>query len=442
MKTKIIGVLLMCMTCSIHSFARELNENWTLEQKATAQLGYGPSDSIIGQPMDSFYGLRYVPTLIWRSPDPNWPTWEAVLRGWINYSSSATSTAIIEDNRDTVEGTSAELSEFYIQRNLLWNDPRFSISLGRRKFSELYGYWWDDSLESIKFSAMDGDRASFIAIGRAFYRYNTEENELPEQNNDSTYIMSSYSRNLNFNNLVGMRFLMEDTGSDEPGYLDYEGYRLGVFTQGQNLNLGWLEDYYFEIIGLDGELSRNDGAGSSTDRSGWAVIAELGWQLTESSQPTRFAIRSVVTDKPDGPNDGFFQNSLQSDRVKRAEVYSTGLAGSFLELNVTNVAVLGFMLETQPCARCWMDFRIFNVDRRSNDGTIPLDIAPSLYSTDDKNLGQIFDFNYYWKMYPRVLAGSRADFNILFGAGYFIPGKALDSTSEKYQVSVGLEFRF
>ncbi|MNV89412.1 hypothetical protein D3C71_1837030 [compost metagenome] len=54
-----------------------------------------------------------------------------------------------------------------------------------------------------------------------------------------------------------------------------------------------------------------------------------------------------------------------------------------------------------------------------------------------RNVGQMLDVNYYWKMFPLALDGKHLDVNALVSASYLNAGSALE-TGDDYQLSVGV----
>mgnify|MGYP007087678707 FL=1 len=58
-------------------------------------------------------------------------------------------------------------------------------------------------------------------------------------------------------------------------------------------------------------------------------------------------------------------------------------------------------------------------------------------NTGGRSVGQMYDVNYYWKMFPLAYEGKRFDVNGLVTASYLNAGNALTS-GDDYQISFGV----
>ena len=139
-------------------------------------------------------------------------------RLWLNYDSSQSSNLANESTnnnaREQPEGWYAELRELYVKRNLIGDDPRFSLSFGRQRFADDYGIWWDDSLESVRFDYQDTFSDAFVALGQKFHNYNTDVNSLAASEERTLYLMGQYAYRWSPNNQVGVRLMQENDRSD------------------------------------------------------------------------------------------------------------------------------------------------------------------------------------------------------------------------------------
>src|SRR5690606_23509843 len=134
--------------------------------KLSVQAGYGPEDSAIGNDRDDFHSITYEPTFTWYSPEKRWSRWMIFARANLTYDSGNATNSLASDDFDYVDTERpeyfyAEAREFYVQRNLLGDDPRFSLSLGRQAFSDRYGLFWDDSIESLRLKYDDSFSRGF-----------------------------------------------------------------------------------------------------------------------------------------------------------------------------------------------------------------------------------------------------------------------------------------
>jgi alginate production protein len=425
-----------------------------LFNKLTVQTGYGPEDSQVGRDRTSFYSLRYEPSFAWYSPEKRWARWMVYGRLWLNYDSSQSSNLNSEstnpNTREQPEGWYAELRELYVKRNLIGDDPRFSLSFGRQRFNDDYGIWWDDSLESVRFNYQGSFSDAFLAVGQKFHNYNTDVNALPASEERTLYVMGQYAYRWSTHNQAGLRLMHENdrSGHDSDDRYDFKGLRYGLFFKGEHLPLD--SDYHLELAALDGTMDNTASNGVTTTghaSRGWAALGEVGTRFDNLPWTPRVALRGGLTDKPDDDNDGFRLNPIQSDRITRQGSYSTRLTSSFVALDLRNLSYYGIALETRPTPRSALDLRITQLNLRDTQGALPIRMAAdarrqatleaSQGQRKGDNVGQMIDLNYYWKMFPVALDGKRLDVNTLVSASYLNAGNALN-TGDDYQLSVGV----
>jgi alginate production protein len=415
-----------------------------LNHKLTLQGGYGPENSRLGNEDKGFYGVRYEPSLSWRSSEPQWPKWQAFSRAWFNYTSaSQASTGLQQENNQQIEDFSAELREFYVRRNLLGDDPRFALSLGRQRYSDHFGIWWDDSLESLRLNFDDTFARGFIALGQKLHSYNTDSQSLDDNERDIAYAMGEYALRWSGENWAGLRLLLEldhsGRAADDPS--DFKGGRVGLFFHGDDLNLSpLLSDYRLELALLEGRVEL--ASGEEQDRNGWALLGELGKHFTERPWSPRLALYGGLTDKPDASTDGFYLNAIQSDRVANPETYSSGLVSAFIGVDLRNLAYYGIALETRPQPRHYLDLRLTDLHLRDADGDLPISLAEPAKRGGSRSLGQTLDLNYYWEMFPYTVQDKHVQINALLTASYFRAGDAIGNLDNDFQVSFGVVLRY
>ena len=417
---------------------------YQIRNKVTSQLGYGPEDSLLGADREAFYSLRYEPTFIWYSPEQRWARWEVFTRGWLAYDSSTNATAFNEDDEQSVEGFNAELREFYVRRNLLDDDPRFSIAVGRQRYASKYGLWWDDTFESVRFDYSDSFSRGFFAYGQQFYNYNSEANQLDPQDEDILNLFGEYAWLWGANQWAGIRLNYQKDHSDQDvdDASDFTGWRYGGFATGDRLEMLLLSDYHIELALLDGTRDNiATGGVSETDMGGWALLTEFGRRFDDVVWQPRVVLRSGLTDKPNDDNDGFFLSRIQSDRLINEETYSSRLASSFIRLDIRNLLYYGIGVETRPTARSSLDVRVTDLRLRNSDASLPIRTTEA-QDTSSNSLGQVVDVNYYWQSFPLAYAGRQFDMNTLLSAGYFFAGPATGDLDDDFQLSLSVVMRY
>lgn len=411
-------------------------------QKVTLQGGYGPDQGVLGNDRKGFYGLRYEPTLAWYSEEGAWSRWQGFTRAWLNYNSGQASTPLQDNDTQQIEYFSAELREFYLRRNLLGDDPRFSLSLGRQRFGDYFGLWWDDSLEALRLDYDDSFGRGFVAAAQKFHSYNSDINGLDASQKDIAYLMGEYAWRWQAQQWFGLRLQLEDdhSGSDETDDpQDFDGYRAGLFATGEQLDWGLLSDYRLELAMLDGDSDFNDG--SQQSRNGWALLGEVGKRFDELPWQPRLVLHGGLTDKPDEEGDGFYLNDIQSDRVADPQTYSTGLVSAFIGVDLRNLAFYGIGLETQPRPRHQLDLRLTDLHLRDADGELPLRVDEDSRS-GSHSLGQSLDLNYFWRMFPQAFEQRQVQVNALVSTSYFRAGSAVRGLDNDFQVAFGLVLRY
>ncbi|MFN3579175.1 MAG: alginate export family protein [Pseudomonas sp.] len=425
-------------------FAAEII-TYEVRHKATAQGGYGPEDSLLGADYEGFYSLRYEPTFIWYSPEKRWPRWQVQIRGALAFDSSSATTPLQEEDRQQqVEGTYAQLSEFYVQRNLLGDDPRFALTVGRQRFSDRQGLWWDDTLEAVRFSYNDSFARGFVAAGQKFAYYNTDVNALEPGDEQIFYALGEYAWRWRNQHWAGVRLLYEHDHSgrslDDPN--DFTGYRYGVFASADGIQSPWLSDYHIELAAVQGERETFTQFGAAnTDIQGWALLTELGKRFDDLPWQPRLVLRTGLTDKPGADSEGFYLNQIQSDRLVNPLTYSTRLVSSFVRLDIRNLAYFGMGVEFQPTARTSLDARVSQLWLRNRESDLPIR-TNTTQNINSSNLGQVLDLTYYWQSFPLAYRGRHFDMNILLSGSYFRAGSATGDLDNDYQLSLGIVMRY
>ena len=423
-----------------------------LTHKLFLRTGYGPDETRMGEDRRSFFSLRYEPSYRWYSPEQRWAKWEAFGRLWLNYDTDPNALQSDEGNDENVSSRRhaySEAREFYVRRNLLGDDPRFSATLGRQRFSDRFGIWWDDSIEALRLDYNDSFASGFVAIAEKFYYYNSDDNRLDPRDKKIRYLMAEYALRWHADHWVGARLLYEDdySGSSPDDRQDFDGLRYGVFLHGDTRHLtSLISDYHLEVAALDGRLetTQNNGLLDSGDRTGWAVVADVGKRFETLPWTPRVGISGGITDRPDDSgSDGFTLNRIQSDRRNDPLSYSNRLVSNLVSVNLSNLAFYGIVLETQPTDRTALDLRISDLHLRNSSAQMPLRTTNEgvVRDTSSSHLGQVLDINHYWRMFPLAYDGKRVQLNTLTSLSYFKAGSALE-IGDDYQLTLGITLTY
>lgn len=415
--------------------------------KLSVRGGYGPEETRLGADRNDFISIRYEPAFHWFSPDLQWPRWEAVARGWLNYDSQPNRISQDEGNLQLSRKRShtwAELRELYVRRNLIGGDTRYSMTVGRQRYAERFGVWWDDSLESVRLDYRDSRAQGFIAVAERFYYYNTDFNTLEPEDDNIRYLMGDYRWLWAPQHWVGTRLLYEHDYSDADirDRDDFKGWRLGAYLTGELTELSWLGDYHAEVIGMRGD-SRSLGRFNQFETGridGWAALLDVGKRFDQYSWRPRLGLTLALTDKADDEGrDGFYLNRIQSDRRSDPLSYSNRLVSNFVMVNLTNLQMVTLGVDVEPRPGTVLGLKLSDLHLRSPEGRLPIRVVnePDIRNTSSRELGQVLDMNYYWRMFPLAIKERRLNLNTLVSASYFKAGDAVN-TGDDFQITLGV----
>lgn len=424
-----------------------------LTHKLFMRTGYGPDETRLGEDRRSFFSLRYEPSYHWYSPEQRWAKWEAFGRLWLNYDTDPNALQAVEGDNDAQarrRHAYSEAREFYVRRNLLGDDPRFSATLGRQRFSDRFGIWWDDSLEALRLDYNDSFATGFVAVAEKFYYYNSDDNRLDPRDKNIRYLMAEYAWRWHADHWIGVRLLHEDdySGSTTDDRQDFDGLRYGLFLRGDTRQLtSLISDYQLELVRLDGdqEITQRNGLRDRSDKNGWAVVGDIGKRFEDLPWTPRVGFTAGLTDRPDDSgNDGFSLNRIQSDRRNDPFSYSSRLVSNLVSVNLSNLAFYGVGLETHPTDRSQLDFRLSDLRLRNASAQLPLRTTTEgevRNSDASSHLGQVLDITHYWRMFPLAYEGKRIQLNTLTSLSYFRAGSALE-IGDDYQLTLGVTLTY
>ena len=423
-----------------------------LTHKLFMRTGYGPDETRLGEDRRTFFSLRYEPSYRWYSPEQRWARWELFGRLWLNYDTDPNAlqnTEGSDENLSRRRHAYSEAREFYARRNLLGDDPRFSATFGRQRFSDRFGIWWDDSIEALRLDYNDSFASGFVAVAEKFYYYNSDDNRLDPRDKNIRYLMAEYAWRWHADHWIGARLLHEDdhSGSSVDDRQDFDGLRYGIFLRGDTRQLTSLvSDYQLEAVRLDGtqDITQVNGQRERSDKRGWALVGDVGKRFESLPWTPRVGLSAGLTDRPDDSgNDGFSLNRIQSDRRNDPFSYSSRLVSNLVSVNLSNLAFYGISLETQPTDRSQLDMRLSDLRLRNASAQLPLRTTTDglVRDSGSSQLGQVLDINHYWRMFPLAYDGKRIQLNTLTSLSYFRAGSALE-IGDDYQVTLGITLTY
>lgn len=412
--------------------------------KLTLESGFGPEFNRIGGERESFYSARYEPTIMGYIPEQRWPRWDFLIRGAFTYDSSLTATALRDDNEVRRIGYSTEMREFYLRRNLINDNPRYSITAGRQGFTDRLGIWWDDSIEAVRFDYNGLISRGFLAAGQKFSYYNSSVNQLDPKDDGVLYVFGKYMWQWKNRHHAGLRLMYErDNSNDMPNpYFSFNGYRVGFSARGEQMNGPLFNDYHVEFASIRGKRDYTSVTMSDTvDINGWALLAEVGSDFENLTWSPRLVIRGGLTDSPEEDATGFYLNRIQSDRINHTNNYSTNLVSSFVRVDMRNLMYASVGVETRPTLRSNLDVRLSNLYLRNIDGPVPIRTNSEQLPTNN-DLGQVLDVNYYWRGFPLAMNQRHFSMSTLISASYFRAGSSIGDLDDDYQIVLGLVLRY
>ncbi|WP_416396928.1 hypothetical protein [Allohahella sp. A8] len=422
---------------------------WDYDSQLSLDAALSDYDTVPS--FDGFSGTaRYEAFIEWASPDRDKPLWSARIRPWLTYRSDPDAPFVVEENRSdvTTDGAYAELREFAVTRHFVFGQPEWTASVGRQQVAEDYGFWWDDSLESIRLQLNDTLMRASLTVGSKQYRYNTEENDLAPNQADLLFALGHYSYQYASDHWIGTRLIVQDDYSAEGeanDQVDFTGITLGAELMADRQRLGrTLFDYYLGAAVISGEarLAQPAAAEASVDTLGWLTFVELGQRFPDLPLRPRFAIRAALTDKPDEAFEGFFQNDLQSSRAARMSDFNSGLAGGFFGIRMSNLLLYGALAQAALDERNQFQLSWFSLQRRNREIDVTASIDTRYAGANGKTIGNILELRYFWTMFPRAIREEYLTTSLLMTASVFNPGNALASNGTDSLLAIGLDVQY
>lgn len=448
MKFSLIAIYFLFWASSFVRAETEF-ENFVLQDthKVVLQGNYFEQDTLNEE--ESFnYSFKYDGSYLFSIPGLDWPTWDVFFRPWFVASSSEEISDSFSSGQQ-FEGVYLEAREFYVRKNRLFDLPSVSLTVGRQQYSDYYGIWWDDSIESVKFEFDKTLYGGFLALGQQFYNYNTDTNELNNDQKDVTYLFGE----LWFLTGPSIRSGIRAFGQYDHSYdhdlevSDFKGVKLGYFFDAHSQINDEHELFFYSDFSLINGEYQHINSGSSfinADQSvqGWAFVSEIYDQFRIDRHRFKVGVRIGMTDSPENPFSGHALSPVQTDRVSKTGQYSTGLSGTMVNNNLSNIRFLGVMAEYQLDDRSHIEFLAFDMEKRNAELDLAVSIGDAYANGDGKSIGQSYEVFYFTELFPKRVRGRELGIDLLLSAGFFNGGDAIQGSPDDYRVSVGLNATF
>lgn len=447
-----IGLLLGAKALSVSAASQTTDDEtgslyeFVHNHRLATEVSYGPSGGIIGGESDLSFGLRYEPTLIWFVPQQEWSDRFFLSRFWLSHlEQDDTQLGSAIPDPQGINDSNIEWREFYWQENRLFGNPEWAMKLGRQRYQNRFGYWWDTSLESINFSFDDGTNNGLIALGQRFSNYTLEDTALEENEKDIALLFARYTWQWRQAQHLGFSLLHEqDYSGQQPREIDGSDVsttRLGLAAFGEaDLAPTTAADYHIEAINLSGkrETILASDVEKTESQDGWLVLLESGLRFQEWAGRPRLSLMGALTNKPLTPEDGFYFNPIQSDRFSD-EGYTDGLFSRFTRLNGRNFALASVKLEVSPFDRSQLSFKVASLQQRSASGALPIQIAADVVpDRNEDHIGNFYQTSYVWDAFPRAVWGRQTELRAALHLGYFEPGDALPGLNGEFHAATSI----
>ncbi|MGQ0527050.1 MAG: alginate export family protein [Alphaproteobacteria bacterium] len=255
-----------------------------------------------------------------------------------------------ETNKPLGQKDFLEIRQLWLQYNGLAGVKPLGMKIGRQRFSEPYGLWWNRDLDALRFSYDAALFTGFIAAGENLGSYRTTDEDFLEKDENIFRVMAEVTRQWKTDHYIEGRFAwqndhsnMEDPGTIVPSLdRDAEDAELawaGVRARGNNLPLlaGNSISYRVDILSVAGKANeqlttagpannRTKTGSNRTDVLGWAFDAGLNVPLPLKPDALLlfdYAYGSGDDNAGNGTDHSFRQTGLDSNTSTYSDALST-----------------------------------------------------------------------------------------------------------------------
>ena len=325
---------------------------------------------------------------------------------WQLYSKASLFTSTDVFSLDDDDGGSK--TDGFISINELWARYHLSpgrqgsaIQLGRLRIRESSGAWWDQDIESIRYSYETRQINGFIGIAEKLDAYRSDNTDYDESDDDIFNILGQWDYQWRYQHHIALRFLYSDDKSDSNAndMDDLDALWVGAGLQGRwNTAAGKIR-YTSDLMVMDGDLDVVEKSGSGlaiTEKSlsGWAMDARI-WHSWKAPLKPRLGLQFALTD-----SDGDFrQTGLQSNRAYLTDLKTRFYRyGELYRPELSNIQII-----TVFAGMDWQRIHELNIAAhhytRRNEQRAVVDKGISAALIDgESSLGSEIDLIYTWNM--------------------------------------------
>ncbi len=431
-------------------------------------LGTRRDDSDAGLAADATFGVRYAP----QNTDMR------IFTEARAYKSTDDLTGRDEDGTDLTSTGFVELRQAWVEFYKLLGNSDMSARLGRQRFREERGLWWNKDFDAARLSYDTEATSGFIAAGHNIDNYRIGENdEFREEDKDRLRFLGEAIHRYTPDHRIEGRFLYQDDHSGAP--------RTGTIVNAadwdrEDADLLWLGlraagkiplsdtglSYRVDGLAVRGEETLSSAAaGPGTgqrlitgsrgrDVMGWAADAEVGFDLPHLPLSPAVRIGYAYGSGESNPNgtdtdSSFRQSDMHSNTSPFASKDGQGRArhyGEVLRPELSNIHILSIgayvPLTWVTDSGLSFDYFTYWLDEKSNGLRSSGIDAP--VNGRDSHLGQAFDVTLFLPLIPRQEANDEwmDSLSSRFVFGGFKAGEAYGAADNEYAWRGTAELRF
>ncbi len=372
-----------------------------------------------------------------------------------------------DDNDDAMSAGFVELRQFWAEFYNLFDTPILSAKIGRQRFRDDRGLWWNDDLDAGRLSLDSTLTSGFIAVGQSLDNYRLgEDDEFRADDEGRLRVLGEIGRQLSLNHRLEGRFLYEHdhSGTDRIGTIvdadDWDrtdgnllwlgaravgdvvttadttlGYRLdGVIVTGE-------EDMTDSIAGPGGGQRTVTGT-RTRDVFGWAMDGGVDLALPTAPLSPTISLGYAYGSGDDNPNgqgsdNAFRQSGLHGNTSAFGGDAMDGRQrhyGEVLRPELSNIHILSLGAHIPVRQESGLSFTYFNYWLAEERGGLRSPGISAPLNGTDSYIGQAADMVLHAPLMDQI--SSR------FIVGGFKAGDAYGAADDEYAWRGTAELRF